>query len=322
MKDIVDLQKVNDVLNIDGRTKKQKNAVFNSIMNATDKYNRSVVGDHGPRLAGPMFSVGSADGDDIRVLGYARRPDGMLIDEVDASRVNSGLMEDSVNKGLKLKEVVGNIVPNLVVPEAKHEWAKGATDEAKRLVSTIKVSGEFTGDLHPENKASVTGGEYSQNTHTMRIAMDDAIDEVSNVISHEVNHGLEKDYYDWDVAYGDNSNEYVSQIAGSRNRYDKELINEVHQFIGFKDGKFNIDPAKEFIRRRQVENSNKHIAKMDKKSLDSYIDKLNNEAARLNKKYSKDSRFRKKINTAHGYVPKSKITEDSSFFDDLASLFD
>ena len=322
MKDTIDLQKINDILNIDGKTSKQKDIVFNSIMNATDKYSKSVVGDHGPRLAGPMFSVGSVGGDDIRVLGYARRPDGMLVDEVDASRVYSGIMEDSVRKGLKPKEVVNNIIPNLVVPEAKHEWAKGPTDEAKRLIGTLNISGEFTGDLHPENKASITHGEYLQDTNTMRIALDDTVDKVSNVVSHEVNHGLEKDYYDWDVAYGDNSNEYVSQIAGSRNRYDKELINEVHQFIGFKDGQFNIDPAKEFIRRRQVENSNKHIAKMDKKSLDSYIDKLNNEVTRLNKKYSKDPRFRNKINAAHEYVPKSKITEDSSFFDDLASLFD
>ena len=150
-------------------------------------------------------------------------------------------------------------------------------------------------------------------------------------INEEANHEIETDPYNRKVAYGDNSNELMSDIAGARHMYDKELINDVHQYIDFKDGQFNTNPAKEFVRRRNVEGNTDGY--MTDENLKSYMSNLETEAVNLTDRYNNDKVFKHRIDSAtknsgrdndaiwRNKKPNSRITKDSGFFSDVANAF-
>ena len=137
-----------------------------------------------------------------------------------------------------------------------------------------------------------------------------AIDSVSNTNTHEESHMMDnlfEEAYKYtsptakenaskhnQVSSGiqDNGNyddrlyELNAQIGGNRNRYTKEMINDVHQYIDFSNGKFNTGPAKEALRRMKA--SGMQTRWDDDKTKD-YMDLLEREAEKLNARADKDA---------------------------------
>ena len=93
--------------------------ILNAMINAGTG---GIEKNRGPRIAGPMFNIGKVNGSDIRQDGYARRPDGTFIDELDASMVVDNVMNDSYNRGL----TSGNVLKNpVLVPLFEKAKQKG-----------------------------------------------------------------------------------------------------------------------------------------------------------------------------------------------------
>ena len=109
------------------------------------------------------------------------------------------------------------------------------------------------------------------------------------------------------------------------------MIDEVHQYIDFNDGKFNTNPAHEFLRRRNVEGNTENM--MSGRELADYMIDLDKEVLRLDDKYANDKIFKHKMDMANKHnadinnekwrnnTPNNPITKDSGLWSDLARLF-
>ncbi len=257
------------------------------------------------------YVSGDTYSSDIRQNGVSVDPLGNSIAEVDTSGVYDGINKVGSNVLEKPTESFIFDVDSVGDEELRNVFG-GIYDKVKGVEYDIDTSLEG-------GKDSLFGAYFGQPDGgllgNIAISSGDFLDGISNAIAHEGSHSAQHasligdDFLNrgtlmenmnlygeaGEAKYNDRTFELEAQIGGNRHLYDQGMIKDVHQYIDYVDGKFNVNPAKEMLRRAEVSELK---SGMDKADTERYMVKLQDEADMLNERVGADKVFRDKMDRA------------------------
>jgi len=247
------LDELDEKLSVTKRSPK-KDALFQAVMNVANR--DKVVGERGPRLAGPLVPLGNYEqdtswfGDDSVEIrnkhGIPVGPGGKLYGELDTSKYAGSLVREG-KRTVTDKSILSGVIG---IPDIDSRYM-GTMKKAKDKLLNVKYTVSDGNTVKtPAGKPVYGWSDNDLNEMGLALGPDAYVSNVSNTFAHESAHMIGNHSFKRSAKnYGDRHTELIAQISGNRNKYDKDMINKVHPFIDFTDGKFNIDPAIEYLRR-------------------------------------------------------------------------